>query len=562
MREDQMPKALALGLCVVTCIAYWGVLEADFIHVDDPAYVTQNPGVNGGLSGTAILWAFAGTGMANWHPLTWISHMLDCQIWGLEPAGHHLTNLLLHLANTALLFWLLLRFTAKPWAAGGVALLFGLHPLHVESVAWISERKDVLCTLFFLATLGLWREWTLRPTRGRYLLALLTAALALMSKPMAVTLPFVLLLLDGWPFSRHGLGWKRLVLEKAPLFVLSGLMCLVTLLAQHAFSAVRSIETFPILLRITHAIVAYGAYLWLMIWPWNLSFYYPHPGEIQVVATLASLSILLLATGVAWFERRRRPWLGVGWLWYLGTLVPVIGLVQVGDQAMADRYTYIPLIGIFVALCYELAERARRVPRGPQVAGVALGLVGVACMALTVRQVSYWGTSERLTRHALEVVGERVSLRHLLGQALTDSHDYEGAIREYRRALELDPGYILAWANQTTALGELGRNAEAIAIGRTAVAMDPDYIPPRYLLARAYSRAGHLDEAIRELRQVVSLDPAHTRAQFGLALNLMRADRLEDAADAFALLLRSQPTHGEARGLLALTHQRLAETRL
>ncbi len=207
------------------------------------------------------------------------------------------------------------------------------------------------------------------------------------------------------------------MLEKAPLFVLSGLMCLVTVLAQHAFSAVRSIETFPILLRITNAIVAYGTYLWLTIWPWNLSFYYPHPGEIEVVATLASLSILLLATGIAWFERRRRPWLGVGWLWYLGTLVPVIGLVQVGDQAMADRYTYIPLIGIFVALCYELVERARQVPRGPQVAGVALGLVGAACMALTVRQVSYWGTSERLTRHAPEVVGERVSLRHLLGQA-------------------------------------------------------------------------------------------------------------------------------------------------
>jgi hypothetical protein len=368
-----------LTLALATLAVFWQVLGHDFVNYDDPDYVYRNPNVQSGITLSSIKWAFTTGHAANWHPLTWLSHMLDWQLFGDNPGWHHLTNLFLHIANTLLLFAVLKRMTNALWRSAFVAAAFALHPLHVESVAWVAERKDVLSTLFWMLTIAAYLRYLERPGTGRYLLTLLIFALGLMAKPMLVTLPFVLLLLDYWPLGRFQFGqivksvgqqsrkslnafshWKlsrHLLLEKVPLFALSAISSIVTFLVQRTAGAVTSVETLPLKLRIANTFVSYLTYIQKMVWPSRLAMFYPYPDKTDLIwqTVVFALLLLIISLGVIWLMRRRR-YLLTGWLWYLGTLVPVIGLVQVGDQALADRYTYVPLTGLFIIIAWGVPD--------------------------------------------------------------------------------------------------------------------------------------------------------------------------------------------------------------
>ena len=376
LRRDVL---VCLFLIITTFAVYWQVHNHDFINLDDDLYITENDQVQKGLSRESVVWAFTTTHAANWHPLTWLSHMVDFQLYGLNPKGHHLTNVFFHLLNTLLLFFVLQRMTGALWRSGFVAALFALHPLHVESVAWVAERKDVLSTLFWLLTIWAYTWYVERPRRTRYLLTLLTFTLGLMAKPMLVTLPFVLLLLDYWPLGRFQVGqldtalsapgqaslstrsvWSqtlRLIWEKAPFFALAAASSIVTFLVQKGGGAVRPWERFPITIRIANGLVSYVKYMGKMIWPSDLAVFYPHPGASLPIWQAVAAGLLLLSISIAAIRlAKNHPYLAVGWLWYLGTLVPIIGFVQVGGQALADRYTYVSLIGLFIIIAWGVSD--------------------------------------------------------------------------------------------------------------------------------------------------------------------------------------------------------------
>ncbi|MEY4917416.1 MAG: hypothetical protein RL616_1329 [Verrucomicrobiota bacterium] len=372
------PKILGLLLGLVTLCVFWPAKDFDFLGYDDPGYFSENPNILGGVTAANVAWAFTSGDAANWHPLTWLSLMLDAEIFGHGPAGPHLTNILFHAANAALLFFLLLRLTGARWRSLLVAALFALHPLHVESVAWIAERKDVLSLFFELLALLAYARWAQRGECGENKFgigikhhsspynfpALIFFTLALMSKPMAVTMPFLLLLLDAWPLRRFSISdfrfpvLRTLVVEKVPFFALSGLACVITFIVQKNGGTVATLDAFPLGMRLENAFVSYARYLGKMFWPTPLANPYPHPGHWPVLLVLGSIILLAVASILAFRWRDSRPYFFTGWFWFLGTLVPVIGLVQVGDQAMADRYSYLPLIGMFIALVWLAAELA------------------------------------------------------------------------------------------------------------------------------------------------------------------------------------------------------------
>jgi len=460
-RNQYLVILLLLG---VTFGAFYRVLGGEFLRYDDDVYITLNPFVKAGLSRVGLIWAFATGYNANWHPLTWVSHMLDVEVFGMNAGGHHLTNLILHLANTMLLFLVLRRMTGFVWRSAFVAALFGVHPLHVESVAWIAERKDVLSTLFWLLTIWAYARYAENPTWTRYLPVVLFFGLGLMAKPMLVTLPFVLLLLDYWPLNRLSFGGKGertvpvydLFLEKVPLFAMTALSCLITFRAQQMGGAVGLLEKLPFAVRAGNALVAYTTYIGKMFWPKNLAVFYPHPGADlpvwqAVVAGLALVSITILVIRAG----KPRPYLSVGWLWYLGTLVPVIGLVQVGAQAMADRYTYVPMIGLFIMLAWGLPGL------GGKRLAVPATLVVCALIAVTWRQVGYWRDSISLFRHAISVTEKNAVMHANLGLALRDRGRTDEAIREYREAIRIDPEFAQAHNNLAVALYFKGDYAEA-----------------------------------------------------------------------------------------------------
>lgn len=412
--------AAATALVAATLGAYRGVAGNDFVVYDDDQYVTANPALRDGLTAPAIRWAFVTDHAANWHPLTWLSHLLDVQLFGFAPRGHHLMSLALHVAATVLLFLLLRRLTGNALPSLATAALFGLHPAHVESVAWVAERKDVLSTLLGLFAIAAYAGWVRRPSWRRYAALVGLFALGLLAKPMLVTLPFVLLLLDLWPLRRW--SWKESlaglvprVREKLPLFALAAASCSVTFLVQRGGGAVQSADRYPLAIRCQNAAVAYVDYLRQLAWPSDLAVFYPHPGvALSPLRALASLALLLLLTAGAWRLRRSQPAVLVGWLWFLGTLLPVIGLVQVGWQARADRYTYLPSIGLFVALAWGAGALATTPERRTALAA-ATGAALAACCFVTQAQVGYWRDSETLFLRALAVTRENFLAENNLG---------------------------------------------------------------------------------------------------------------------------------------------------
>ncbi|MFN7943030.1 MAG: tetratricopeptide repeat protein [Thermoanaerobaculia bacterium] len=526
--------AAATALVAATLGAYRGVAGNDFVVYDDDQYVTANPALRDGLTAPAIRWAFVTDHAANWHPLTWLSHLLDVQLFGFAPRGHHLMSLALHVAATVLLFLLLRRLTGNALPSLATAALFGLHPAHVESVAWVAERKDVLSTLLGLFAIAAYAGWVRRPSWRRYAALVGLFALGLLAKPMLVTLPFVLLLLDLWPLRRW--SWKESlaglvprVREKLPLFALAAASCSVTFLVQRGGGAVQSADRYPLAIRCQNAAVAYVDYLRQLAWPSDLAVFYPHPGvALSPLRALASLALLLLLTAGAWRLRRSQPAVLVGWLWFLGTLLPVIGLVQVGWQARADRYTYLPSIGLFVALAWGAGALATTPERRTALAA-ATGAALAACCFVTQAQVGYWRDSETLFLRALAVTRENFLAENNLGHFYNERSRPAEALPHLQEAVRIRPGYGEAHTNLGRALFLLGRVDEAGTQFERANALQPGDPVALNNLAFTRLRQGELAQAERWYRLALERAPDWAELNRQMAVLLLLEERPEEA---------------------------------
>lgn len=554
--EVRLKVVICVLLAAITLAAYWQVFGFEFITgYDDKYYVVDNPFVNSGLSLQNLKWAFTTFHCANWHPLTWISHMLDSQIYGLNPAGHHATNLLFHAANALILFLLLCRITGAVWRSGFVAALFALHPMHVESVAWVAERKDVLSTLFWFLTVYAYVLYAKRPSIARYVPVVVAFGLGLMSKPMLVSLPIVLLILDYWPLNRMNLKW-RLVWEKAPLLAMSAASCVVTVIAQRAGDAVVTLADVPLLFRLGNAAISYVGYVLMMLWPKGLAICYPHQGAALPILPLVGAVVALAA--VTWFviwNRVRRPYLMAGWLWYLVTLLPVIGLVQVGLQAMADRYSYIPLTGLFIMIAWGVSEMISH--RGPSlrrmlpVSAVALVAVLTVC---TWFQVRSWRDSYTLFDHAIRVTRDNHVAYSLRGAALDGQGRSEEAIDDFVAAIELQPNFPDAHNGLALSLLKSNRIDEGIAELQIALRLGMRTSELYLNLALAHYVRGELDIAAEACRTALELDPRSAGAHNVMGAILGAQGHPEQALPHLKLAVELDPDLADPHGNLATTY--------
>jgi tetratricopeptide (TPR) repeat protein len=531
---SRRPEMLALLLALATLAVYLPVFQNELVDFDDDYYISQNPYLELGLSAGGLRWAFTESYGANWYPLTWLSLMADYELFGISAPAFHGVNLALHLASTILLFYVFFRMTGSLGASGFVAGVFALHPTHVESVAWAAERKDVLSAFFWMLTLWAYARYAVRPSGGRLALVGLFLALGLLSKPMLVTLPFVLLLLDAWPLRRFGnLPIRRLVLEKVPLFGLVAISSAITFLVQRAEGAVQPLETYSFGARVANALVSYVAYVSKAFWPVRLSPYYPHPGDSlpdwQAGAALAALLVATVLAIVVAYRDERLRFLPVGWLWYLGTLVPVIGIVQVGQQGMADRYTYLPYIGLSIVVAYGVLETAMRfaIPRPALVAVAAASLVALAATATA--QVRIWRDSVTLFEHALAVTEENALAHINLGVAYLNRNRLEEADRELQEAIRIHPGAAEAHEALAAVRGKEGRPEEALELYRAALRLDPGSSTTHRELASLLLSLGDSAQALVHFREASALAPADGDALVDLAVALSREGRQEEA---------------------------------
>jgi len=537
--------AIALVLGALAALPYLIAGTGDFINLDDNVYVVENGVVRGGLSLPAARWALTSFHAGNWHPLTWLSHLLDVSLFGLDPRGHHLSSVFLHALSTVLLFAALARMTGAVWRSAFAAVFFGIHPLRVESVIWVSERKDVLSGLCFMLLLLAYERYVRRGGTGRYLAVVALFALGLMSKPMLVTAPFVLLLLDYWPLGRISLGRivpgradapLAVLAEKVPLLVLSIASALVTFLAQHAGGMIRSLETYTLGLRVANAPVSYAAYLGKTIWPADLAVFYPYPAGIPW-ANLAGAGLLITAVSIAAVAKiRTRPYLVVGWCWFLVMLLPVIGVVQVGNQALADRYTYLPLIGPLIAMTWLTARMAS--PRGVQGVVTVAAILTLSLSALTVRQVGFWRDSELLFNRALAVTKGNWLAHNNLGAYLLERGRYQEAVGHLEKATLLVPGYPEGHNNIGYALSMLGRPEEAVVHYRVALRLRADYPAAHYNLGLVLASQQVPDEAEREFREAIRLRTDFMEAHYNRGLMLAALGQLDEAEREYRETIR------------------------
>ncbi len=538
-------------LAALTLAVYAPVLTHDFVGYDDGMYITENPRVQSGLTLPNVEWAFT-TGYANnWHPLAWLSHMADCQVFGLQPWGHHLTNLLIHLAATLALCLFLRNATGRHGASFVVAALFALHPLHVESVAWIAERKDVLCGLFWMLCLLAYASYARRPRLGSYAALVVCFVLGLLSKPMIVTLPCVLLLLDYWPLRREDARIGRLVAEKVPLFFLAGISSAITFLVQQSGGSVMDFERVPLAARLANVPIAYASYLAKTFYPHPLAVFYPHPGTHWALAPVLGASALLIAiTAITLVLRRRAPYLPVGWLWFLGTLVPVIGIVQVGEQGMADRYTYLPLVGVFIAVTWGVAEWIPKTPRRGVVLSAMAACALIACSAVTWIQLPYWRNVYTLFGHAIDAVPDNVQAHNFLGRAYLKRQHYAEAAEQFRAVLAIDPNHFGAMTRLGTSLRSLGKTDEAIGLYQAALAIQPGYADAQANLGMALCEKGALADGAAWLKKAVAASPDDADAHFNLGVALAQQGHLPEAVEQFKETLRCRPGDKGARSAL------------
>jgi len=580
---------LSLAIVAATALIYAQTLRFDFVSLDDPLYVTMNPHIRGGITGEGIRWVFTHEHGGSWHPLTGLSHMLDCELYGLRAGGHHFTNLAIHLGNSVLLFALLLRMTRAAWPSATVAFLFAVHPLHVESVAWVSGRKDVLSAFFGFLAIGAYVAYARRGRSGRYLLVLAFLALALMAKPMLVTLPVLLLLLDYWPLGRlvaaHGhlaaggdekvlpaatgsgrrsfgaeegfpgaTGSRQrsigaLVVEKLPMALLAALVGAGTYLGHRSAGTLVAGETIPFGLRLANAVVSYVRYVAKTVWPVDLSVHYQHPnlpgGTPWAWWQVAGAVGFLTAVSARVVLRRRdRPYAFVGWFWYLVTLVPVLGLVQVGRHALADRYTYIPLVGLFVIVAWSVADlvaarSGARLMRASVAAGAAVVLA--SCVERSYWQARHWRSSRALYEHALAAAPGSAVMHNNLAIELAGQGETAAAIDHYRRALALNPDFPNAHNNLANALQRVGKLDEAITHYRRALEIEPAYASAHNNLGLALRTQGKLDEAIAHLTRAVEITPQYADAHDNLGLALLATGRLPEAIAHFRAAVAAAP---------------------
>jgi len=601
MHKHIVPIVIIL-LVAMTTAAYWQVRTHAFVFYDDQEYIVENRHVQAGLTGSSARWAFTATYASNWHPFTWLSHMADRQFFGDGPAGPHLVNLFLHVLNSVLLLLLLQRMTGGFWQSAFVAALFALHPLHVESVAWAAERKDVLSGLFFLLTLLAYVRYAERPGAARYLASLGLFGVGLMAKPMLVTMPLVLLLLDYWPLKRFAVAalrtgaqvssgqlLRRLLMEKMPFFLLSALSSFATLTAQRG--AMASMEHLPLFSRFGNALISYAGYLKKMVWPMDLAVFYPlAPGD-DLWKVAAAAALLVLVTAFAARLSANRGYLLVGWLWYLVMLVPVIGIVQVGLQSMADRYTYLPLIGVFIMAAWGLDDIVSRWPRVRAVAVTSAVIALVLLSGLTWSQAGTWkdtyslfsrcaavtkdnylaldvlgnilvkqdrpGEALVLLQKAAELNGYDAEIQHNIGMALSRLGRNVEAESHIRHAVLLNPNYARAYHDLGILIARRDDPLAAAKVFREAVRIEPDNPDFRYDLGVSLVDAGQLDEAIAEYAEVLKEEPDHTKAHSNMGVALARQGKMNEAIEHFSHAIELSPDDENAHRNLELARRML-----
>ncbi|MEO6182381.1 MAG: tetratricopeptide repeat protein [Verrucomicrobiota bacterium] len=559
-------------MVLITLVTFAPVVRYEFINFDDPDYVTENKLVQRGITWEGTTWAFQTGRTGNWHPVTWLSHMLDCQIYGVKPAGHHFTSVIFHIANTLLLFAIFTSATSALWRSALVAALFALHPLHVESVAWVSERKDVLSTFFLLLAVGSYfrhakilaktTEQTIQPRQQRtsYFLSLIFFALGLMSKPMLVTLPFLLLLLDFWPLRRiqyPPLKFNsRLIYEKIPFFGLSIISSIATFYVQKEGGSVSSLTHLSLTSRLANALVSYCRYIWKAIWPVDLAVLYPMR-EWALWQSLGATLFLILITMAALRAAARRPYFVTGWFWFLGTLVPVIGLVQVGVQSMADRYSYVPLIGLFITLVWGIHEFLMN--KGKQLPFIFAAVAISACALATRVQLQYWQNGATVFERALAVTKDNFTAHANLGVVLGRRGRVTESIQHYRAALKIKPDHGETHYNLANALARIGETTDAISHYQAALKANPKDAQAHNNLAVALQKSGVVQEVEMHFREAIRLKPDNSEAHFNFALFLVKQGRGE-AIQQFLEVIRLEPGNEQAHfqlGILLASQKQL-----
>jgi protein O-mannosyl-transferase len=518
---------VCLFLVILTLSVYWQLRNYDFVNFDDSEYVYENRQVQGGFTLENIKWAFTTIHMSNWHPLTWLSHMLDYQLYGLNPGAHHITNLLFHILNSLLLFIVFRKMTGHFWQSAFVSLLFALHPLHVESVAWISERKDVLSTFFWILAMWSYIRYVQHPRIDKYLLVLLFFVLGLMSKPMLVTLPFVLLLLDYYPLYRfkkstdknnsiHKSTVYRLVLEKIPLFVIVVISSAMTYYAQKHGGAVIPLDDIPIQARVANSLVSYSVYILKMLYPFKLAVLYPHPVNFPWWQITGACLLLFIISFSAIRVVKQSPYFIVGWMWYLGTLIPVIGLVQVGNQSMADRYTYIPLIGLFFIISWGIPEFVQRWHSFKKYLPIIAIIILITLMPVTYVQTGYWGNSITLYEHTLKVTKNNYFAHNNLGNAYKEKGLIDNAFKHFEEALRINPDNAITHNNLGNTYRERGLIDNAIKHLEEAVRIKPDYAIAYNSLGVTLLYKGDITGAIKQFQKALKINPENINAKKNL----------------------------------------------
>lgn len=543
-------------LVMIVAFIFGQTLRHDFINFDDNLYVTENPHVLNGLNWADIKWAFTTQHTGYSHPITWLSHQLDCQLYGTWAGGHHLTSICIHAINAILLFLLLFRTTGSFWSSAFVAELFAIHPLHIESVAWIAERKDVLSALFFFLTLHAFVSYVVKPTVGRYLLTFCLYLLGILSKPMLVTLPFLLLLLDYWPLRRLSLlatgdvrgssNLGKLILEKLPLVLIAVLWSVVTFAMQKGAGALVESAHVQFSHRLANAVASYGMYVWNTFWPHDLALFYPYPRTVRVKTVIIS-AVLIAFVSVACFGRRRSsPYFLTGWLWFLGMLVPVIGLIQVGGQSRADRYTYLPQIGLFLLITWGAIELVRKWQRGHEILIAGAVLVIIALTVDSYFETSFWRDSERLWNRTLTNTSKNHVAQNNFGNALMDKGELDDAIIHFRESVEIFPDYPEAHNNLGVALAGKDHFNEAIASYRVATRLRPRYAEAHNNLAISLARSTQTEEAVTEFQEALRIDNDLLDGHYNFGVLLAQLGRRDEATAQFKEVLRLKPGDPEA----------------
>jgi hypothetical protein len=553
------PALICLILILAVGGLYHQVRSYEFVSFDDGLYVTENYRVQKGLARDNLNWALTTTHASNWHPLTWASHMLDVQLFGLDAGRHHLTNVYFHILNSLLLFWVLRRMSNNLWQSGFVAAVFAIHPLHVESVAWVSERKDVLSAFFWMLTIGSYARYVRRPDPVKYLMTLLLFILGLLAKPMGVTLPFVLLLLDYWPLGRIQLAltsgnslrrsldrFRHLVLEKIPFFIFTLASCIVTFYVQRSGGAVASLDSYPLTVRISNALVAYVSYIAKMLRPVDLAVFYPHPGSIPAWQVLTAAAVLISITVLVLKAMKERPYLAVGWFWYFGTLIPVIGLVQIGGQAIADRYTYIPLIGLYIMVAWGVPDilcKWRYKKIGLIFASTVLIL---ALMGLTGLQIRYWAGNFTLYDHALKVTSQNHVAHNNLGVTLMEKNKFPEAAQHFAEAIRIKPDQADGYYNIGVIFEKQNNMAKAIEYYGKALKKNSKHIYSHNNFGNALVRKGRYHEAIQHYSVALKFAPDDPEIQNNLGVAFIHVTQPDQAIDHFRRALEIRPGYTDA----------------